>query len=71
MAMAKTKQQAWWLDAGSETCPGCNHTYAYRTEFYCVDCDGPVCSVCVETITIESLCPDCFKLRSSESEVAK
>ena len=69
--MAKTKQQAWWLEAGSETCPACSHTYAYRTEFYCLDCDGPVCALCVETHTVESLCPDCFKSRGAESEVAE
>ena len=71
MARVKTKQPAWWLDDGTESCPECSHTYAYRTEFYCVDCDGPVCSVCVETVTIEALCPGCFKSRSSESEVTK
>ncbi len=69
MAQAR-RESRWWLEAGTETCPACNHTYAYRTEHYCVDCDGPVCGLCVETVTTESLCPDCFGSRNSESEVS-
>ena len=59
--MAKRKQNApWWLDEGTEVCPACSHTYAIQTEYRCVECDGPLCGMCVE-ITFESeiTCRDC------------
>ena len=59
------RESRWWLEVGTEVCPACNHTYAYQTEHYCVDCDGPVCAVCIEIIEREPVCSSCFHARSS------
>ncbi len=59
----------WWFEGGTETCSVCSHSYAYQTGGYCLDCDGTVCSVCVqETVTMELLCPGCVTTRESEGE---
>jgi hypothetical protein len=59
-AMAKTsKNPPWWLEEGTESCPACSHAYVYQTECRCVACDGAVCMECVQTISLETFCPDC------------
>ena len=66
-AVRNSKQNApWWLDEGTETCPACSHAYVIQTEYRCVECDGPLCGMCVEsTIETEIFCPGCV---TSESE---
>lgn len=58
--VAKTKRNLpWWLEAGTEICPACGHTYLYETEYRCFTCDGPLCPICVESTTeLEIYCPD-------------
>src|SRR6266498_3165553 len=65
----KTKQNLpWWLEQGVEICPACGHTYVYQTEYRCVECDGPVCSVCVtRTIEMEFSCPTCISPEDTKS----
>jgi hypothetical protein len=60
----------WWLMDITEICPACNHGYAYQTEFYCIDCDGAVCPICVQRrVSLEIVCPGCFQSQTSgESE---
>jgi hypothetical protein len=56
------KTEPWWLSDATETCPTCGQSYAYHTEVRCVDCDGPLCPICVQvTTTLEFSCPDCFE----------
>jgi hypothetical protein len=65
MAFAKTarrtnNERPWWLEDGAENCPACSHTYVIQTEYRCVACDGPLCSLCVTSVfEAESSCPDC------------
>jgi hypothetical protein len=48
--MAKRQiSRPWWLESGSEICSVCSHVYLFETEYRCNDCDGPVCSGCIET----------------------
>ena len=66
--------QSWWLSDSTETCPACSQAYAYHTEIRCLDCDGPLCPICVQvTTTMEFSCSDCFECADSdaESEVRK
>ena len=63
--MAKTRQvQPWWLSDLSETCPTCSQSYAYHTEVRCVDCDGPMCPICVQ-VTRRSNCREVIVLIAS------
>jgi hypothetical protein len=71
MSATRGKSLPWWLQDDSESCQACSHAYAHRTEIYCVDCDGPVCPVCVQqTITLELICPGCADSRAVETEVS-
>jgi hypothetical protein len=74
LRMAK-KLEPWWISDATETCPACSQAYAYHTEIRCVDCDGPLCPICVQVTTaLEVSCSGCFECRSSvdsQSEVAK
>lgn len=63
--------QPWWLADATETCPACSQAYAYHTEIRCLDCDGPLCPVCVQmTAELEYSCPTCLDCGAGESEVA-
>jgi hypothetical protein len=59
--MAKSQRnRPWWLEEDGGICPACGHAYAYQTEYRCVACDAPMCSLCVETtIEIEICCVGC------------
>jgi len=62
------RNQPWWLEAGTEHCPACSHTYVIQTEYRCIACDGPVCQMCIEcTLSAEVFCPGCMPaVRESE-----
>ena len=54
--------ERWWAVGGTERCPACLQLYAYEVEVRCVDCDGPLCPLCVVEVRAEALlrrCPDC------------
>ena len=58
--MAKAERnQAWWLESGRESCSKCGHQYVYETGYYCEGCDGPLCSICVETFSASIVCVGC------------
>ncbi len=62
--MAKPQKSAgmqpWWLTDTTETCPACSQAYAYHTEIRCLDCDGPLCPICVQVTTrFEFSCAEC------------
>ena len=55
--MAKgSHSRPWWLEDGTEICSVCHHLYLYETEYRCSDCDGAVCSECIE-LTLMSCFP--------------
>ena len=50
----------WWLELGREHCSACGQTYVYETGYYCVGCDGGICSICVEeTVSTNVFCAQC------------
>lgn len=53
-ALAATGQHA-------ERCPHCHGRYVYELEVRCVDCDGPMCPLCVVHFrgVSELRCPRC------------
>lgn len=64
--MADTSlERPWWLDAGcaetAEECGFCLGTYAVEAEVRCVDCDRPMCPLCVVVVreTASFRCADC------------
>ncbi|HYV06410.1 MAG TPA: hypothetical protein VFB82_17570, partial [Blastocatellia bacterium] len=59
-SMSKVRrQQPWWLESGHERCSACGHAYVLETGYYCVSCDGTLCSICAETISVSVLCAAC------------
>ena len=52
----------WWLMPGTEFCEFCLHTYQFEVGYYCVECDGPVCPLCVIEVraTRRVVCPNCY-----------
>jgi hypothetical protein len=57
--VSKTGGAPWWLDVGEEDCPHCEQTYSYRAEARCVECDAPICPMCMVRVEQRLLCPDC------------
>ena len=52
----------WWHGGdGVEVCEHCFGRYAYEQEFRCTACDGPICPMCVASVTevVVLLCPGC------------
>jgi hypothetical protein len=56
---ARTVGAPWWLDAGEEDCPHCDQTYTFRVEARCIECDAPICPMCIVRVEQHLLCPDC------------
>ena len=48
----------WWL-GGHEDCPHCDQHYAVEMQVHCVDCDAPICPLCVVRVEAHTRCPDC------------
>jgi hypothetical protein len=51
----------WWLGGGSEQCRYCLGWYAWEVALHCIDCDAPVCPLCVIRYSAEHrvACPAC------------
>ncbi|HET6655539.1 MAG TPA: hypothetical protein VFH57_04775 [Gammaproteobacteria bacterium] len=51
----------WWLEAGAASCEFCAVAYHEEVAVHCIECDRPVCPVCVVEIreTREIICPEC------------
>ena len=49
----------WWLTGADEECPACGQAYAYEIEVRCVDCDAPLCPVCVTWVERRGFCAGC------------
>lgn len=45
----------------SENCPHCREGYVYELELRCVECDGPMCPLCVVQVkgAVGHICPVC------------
>lgn len=58
--MARTSGGPWWL-GGGELCPFCEQRFSYAVEVRCLDCDRPICPVCVVRVRVtrEHYCPEC------------
>lgn len=59
--MTSDRQAPWWLQPGTESCPFCEASYAFEAGYYCVDCDQPVCPICIieAHASREIYCPQC------------
>jgi hypothetical protein len=49
----------WWVDEGEEDCPHCGQTYFYEVEARCLECDAPICPMCIVRVEQHPVCPDC------------
>lgn len=51
----------WWLEAGPESCEFCLATYHVEVGYECIECDRPVCPICIVWVREESaiFCPEC------------
>ena len=52
-------RERWWIEGGEDECPQCGAPYAYEAEVRCIDCDSPMCPVCVVWMRREARCPGC------------
>lgn len=61
-------QPPWWL-SGEETCEFCAQQYTLEVEFRCVDCDRPICPMCVVVVreSHRVVCPECHPDAAGES----
>lgn len=59
-ATQQPRELPWWL-GGDESCEFCLQQYDIELEYRCVECDHPICPMCVVTIreTRRVLCPQC------------
>ncbi|MEQ9379265.1 MAG: hypothetical protein RJP95_00245 [Pirellulales bacterium] len=53
-------RSVWWL-SGQEFCEFCCQEYALGLEYRCIDCDLPICPLCVVIVEItgDVSCPHC------------
>jgi len=60
---------SWWL-GGGENCEHCLQDYTLTLEFYCVECDRPVCPHCAIVIeeTRQVICPACERQSPHDRE---
>ena len=60
--MSGAPRVPWWLQPGTETCPFCEAGYPFGAGYYCIDCDRPICPVCVVEIhaSRKVYCPQCL-----------
>jgi hypothetical protein len=49
-----------WIN-GTERCSFCTGSYAWEVGVYCVDCDGPMCPLCLVVVygSDGPRCPEC------------
>ena len=52
-------QEPWWIEGADVECRHCSLGYAYEREVHCIECDAPMCPLCVTRIRNRILCPDC------------
>ena len=51
--------EVWWIEGADAECRHCSLGYAFEREVHCIECDAPMCPLCVERIESRVLCPDC------------
>lgn len=52
-----TPRATSWIVQDTEMCEHCGQTYAYELERYCIECDAPICPLCVVIAREEVRCP--------------
>lgn len=57
-------RERWWIEGGEEECPSCEASYAYEVEVRCLDCDAPMCPICVVWSARQARCPECVPVGS-------
>ncbi len=62
MSSQSSTPTPWWLEPGPEECAFCLHGYHYEAGYHCIECDRPLCPVCVIEVreTHSVVCPDCY-----------
>lgn len=60
-ALTRSRSAAALPGQTAESCPHCHQSYVYELEVRCVDCDGPMCPLCVVELRgrVETWCPGC------------
>jgi len=50
----------WWLDEETQ-CEHCFQHYSHNIGYYCIQCDRPVCPLCIVVVdpTQDVHCPQC------------
>ena len=56
-----TRGRSWWSEPGPESCGFCHHAFHVEIGYHCVECDRPVCPLCVVTVRERHVvvCPEC------------
>lgn len=51
----------WWSEPGPEVCEFCLQAFHLEAGYHCIDCDRPICPVCVVTLRERRAvsCPQC------------
>lgn len=52
---------AWWNAPGPDYCAFCQHFFQVEVGYHCVECDRPVCPLCIVTLREQHavVCPEC------------
>lgn len=60
---ADTADMPWWLEPGPEHCSHCLRAHHLEVSVRCVQCDQPVCPLCVVTVRRAEtiVCPSCHQ----------
>ena len=54
------KEAGWWVTEETAHCGFCAHGYSWDMAVHCVDCDEPVCPLCVVYVERRVCrCPEC------------
>lgn len=58
---ATERTPGWWQRGAQERCEFCLESYTYEVEYRCVECDAPICPLCIRVTRVRRvvLCPAC------------
>ena len=58
-AATQTAREIWWMEGADVDCLHCSQGYAYEREVHCMECDTPMCPLCMQRIEMRIICPAC------------